>query len=297
MQFNRIFRERALQYRARQEPLDDRLQITAPHEWLIVAGLGAMLIALIVYGVLGRVERTVSYDAVVLLPGEHHHLVAPASGTVADVLVEVTDTVSPGDPVAYVQTTGVQHRESVILEITNALEMSGQLEEEDRQGILKALSDVGSRGESASQSAVVSPRGGEVVALDIVPGQVISAGASVGLVRTTRDGEPEVVAFVTPDDAVRLKAGMAARVRVGSAVVADERIFQGRVTDVSKRAYSPPGWLSNRGLAIPRRSHRLGVTLVNDGTEHPLGDLTAVSLQIVLGQTSLASLLAPGGRD
>ena len=64
MLFNRMFRERALDHRARQEPLDDRLQITAPHEWLIVAGLGLMLLVLITYGVFVRVERTASYDAV-----------------------------------------------------------------------------------------------------------------------------------------------------------------------------------------------------------------------------------------
>ena len=40
MFINRLFREQALARRQRQEPLDDRLQVTAPHEWLLVAGLG-----------------------------------------------------------------------------------------------------------------------------------------------------------------------------------------------------------------------------------------------------------------
>lgn len=53
---NRMFRERALQRRARQEPLDDRLQVSAPHEWLIVAGLAAMLLVLAAFAVFGGME-------------------------------------------------------------------------------------------------------------------------------------------------------------------------------------------------------------------------------------------------
>jgi len=53
---NRMFRERALQRRARQEPLDDRLQVSAPHEWLIVAGLAVMLLVLVAFIVFGGME-------------------------------------------------------------------------------------------------------------------------------------------------------------------------------------------------------------------------------------------------
>lgn len=51
-----MFRKRALQRRARQEPLDDRLQVSAPHEWLIVAGLVAMLLVLVAFAVFGGVD-------------------------------------------------------------------------------------------------------------------------------------------------------------------------------------------------------------------------------------------------
>lgn len=53
---DRMFRERALQRRARQEPLDDRLQVSAPHEWLIVAGLVAMLLVLAAFAVFGGMD-------------------------------------------------------------------------------------------------------------------------------------------------------------------------------------------------------------------------------------------------
>ena len=294
MLFNRMFRERALEHRVRQEPLDDRLQITAPHEWLIVAGLGLMLLVLITYGVFVRVERTASYDAVLILPGERHYLVAPVSGTVVDVLVEVTDTVVLGQPIAYVQTPGGQQRGAVIGEIINALEKSGQLEEGSRKELLQALLDVGSGAESAPESKIVSPHGGQVVALDLAPGQAVSAGAFVGLVRTTTAGQPEVVAFVSPDDAGYLRVGMEASVSVGSLGGGDERVLPGRVIDVSPRTDAPPRWLADQGLAIPQRPHQLRVALADDEPDLPMADGIGVSLQIVLGRESLASVLVSG---
>ena len=53
---DRLFRERAMQRRARQEPLDDRLQASAPNEWLIVAGLVAMLLVLTAFAVFGGMD-------------------------------------------------------------------------------------------------------------------------------------------------------------------------------------------------------------------------------------------------
>ena len=295
MFLNRIFRERAMQRRARPEPLDDRLQITAPHEWLIVAGLALAVLALIIFGVFVRVERTVSYEATLILPGDRHYLVAPVSGTVVDVLVNVSDSVAPGQPVAYVQTPGGQHRESVILEIINVLEKSGQLGTGSRQELLQALLDVGSGVESAYESEIVSPDGGEVVTLDLAPGQPVSAGASVGLVRTASAGRPEVVAFVSPDDAARLEAGMEAHVSVHGPGGGAARAFPGRVAHVSSSEVKPPQWLLAQGLAIPHQSHQMRVSLEGDEPGIPIADGAAVSLRVVLGRESIAFLLAPGG--
>ena len=58
MFFQTMFREKALAQRARRETVDARLQVTAPHEWLLVSGLGVALVVLLAYGLLGRAERS-----------------------------------------------------------------------------------------------------------------------------------------------------------------------------------------------------------------------------------------------
>lgn len=296
MFLNRVFRERALQRRGRQEPLDDRLQITAPHEWLIVAGLCMMVLALITFSVFGRVESTVSVEAALVLPGERHYLVAPASGIVEDVLVEVTDTVASGQPVAHIRSSDTQLWESVIAGVINALENGGQLEEETRMELLQALLVAGSAASSTAQIKVTSPYAGEVVALNLTPGQVMHAGASVGLIRAASKSPPEVAAFLSPSDAARLSAGMEARVSFGVPDDGGRKVFQGQVAEISARPDTPPQWLADQGLVIPEQAHLLRVALSGNESDVLPADGAAASLRIVLGHESLVSLLASGSR-
>ena len=294
MFFNRIFRERALQRRARQEPLDDRLQITAPHEWLIVAGLCVVVLALMAFSVFGRVERTVSLQAALVLPGERHYLVAPASGTVEDVLVEVTDTVAPGQPVAHIRPSDAQHWKSLILGVINALEKGGQLEEETRIELLQALLVAGSAASSTAQMEVTSPYGGEVVALNVAPGQAVVAGASVGLLRAASTSRPEVLAFISSGEAAELSAGMEARVSFGIPVDGGRQVFRGHVEEISAQPGRPPKWLADQGLAVPEQAHLLRVAFAGNEPDVLLAEGAVVSLRIVLGRESLVSLLTPG---
>ena len=64
------FRESAIIRNARPEPLDDRAQLTAPHEWAILACLGLALAGLVLWSLFGSVERTLRLDGVLVLSGE-----------------------------------------------------------------------------------------------------------------------------------------------------------------------------------------------------------------------------------
>ena len=291
MLLNRMFRERALQRRGRPEPLDDLLQVTAPHEWLILAALAAILAVLVLFVFLGRVDRTASFEAVLVSPGERHNIVAPVSGTVTEALVTESETVAKGQPLAYVQTFAAQHRESVIVEIIDTLEKKGQLTAGARDELLLTLLSAGWTTEPLSE--IVSPGDGRVVSLDLMDGQPVSEGDSVGLVRLDSTDPPEVVAFVSPDDAARLQPGMEATVGVAGPGETPDRVFEAQVTGVSRRAEEPPAWLLGQGLTIPPEPHLLQVTPAEAWPDMP-DDGSNVSLRVALGSQSLASLLAPG---
>lgn len=72
------FRERAIIRNAEPEPLDDRADVTAPREWVVLAGLGLALAVLVAWGVFGSVERTLRSDGVLVLSGAGRQLDAVA---------------------------------------------------------------------------------------------------------------------------------------------------------------------------------------------------------------------------
>ena len=255
MFFNRLFRERALARRGRQEPLDDRLQVTAPHEWLLVIGLGAMFVALLVYLAVGSVERSLSYEAVVVLPGERFPVPAPVSGTLVETLAEVGDTVEAGRVIARLR----PHAPDTLA--------------------------------TGADIEVVSVTGGEIITLDAAPGMPVSAGEPVALVRAVAPGPPEALALVPPGDALRLEAGMAAQVSVAGRD-RETAIHPAAVAAVSERAFTPPAWLEELGMSASAPSHLVRVPLADDGAA--ITDGSAGSLRVVLGRSSLLSLLAPG---
>lgn len=72
------FRESAIIRSANPEPLEDRAQVTAPREWVVLLCLGLILAALVAWGVFGSVERTLRSDGVLVLSGATRRLDAVA---------------------------------------------------------------------------------------------------------------------------------------------------------------------------------------------------------------------------
>ena len=294
--FSGIFRERALASRRRQEPLDDLLKVTAPHEWLLVVGLGVMVAALVVFGVVGSIERSLSYDAVLVHPGQRHTVFAPVSGTVVEVLVEAGDTVEPGEAIARVQTTAHQRMESASLllnELYGGDDQQADSASAELMRLLLSVTNAATRDGRGVGGDVVSMIGGEVMRLDVAPGQSVIADAPVALVRTPASGPQEVLAFTPAHDAARLDAGMDAQVRVADGS-RGESVFPARVASLSERPVTPPEWLTALGLNLPENAHMLRVSLLDDGPGPAVADGSHASLRVVLGRSSIAGLLAPG---
>ena len=296
MFINRLFREQALARRRRQEPLDDRLQVTAPHEWLLVAGLGVIFLALLVYGAVGSVERSLSYDSVVVLPGERHSVISPVTGTVVEVLAEVGDTVEPGQAIARVRTPADQQWESATLRLTEQIREDAEEDEGASAELLRLLlaaTSAEAGGGFAVGGDIVSLIDGEVASISLVTGHPVASGDLVALVRTDAPGPLEAVALIPAGDAAGIDPGMKARVRVtgGSG---DAEVIQAQVASISERTVTTPGWLSELGLRA-ERGHLMRVTVADGPLASSVADGQVGALQVVLGRSSFLSLLAPGG--
>ena len=300
MLFTSMFRDKALARRARREAIDARLQVTAPHEWLLVSGLGVAMVALAAYGLLGRVERSLSVQTVLVLPGERSDVVAAVSGVVVEVLSEVGDTVAAGQPIARVRPAEAGQWEVVVRRLLESMENAdvppGAAIESLRL-LDAARSETARRGaDSFTTQDIVTPHGGELVTLALAAGQRVAAGELAGRIRAASAGPPEALGFVTRDEAMRLAPGMQAQVRLAVPGAGAPRVLPARVADVSPRVVPPPPWLTELGLEPPARSHLLRATLEYPEPQ-PVVDGASGTLRIVLGHRSFASLLLGNDDD
>jgi HlyD family secretion protein len=98
-----IFRKVALERLSSPEQLDQMVQVTDPKGWLALAGLGALLLATVGWGIWGSIPTEAAGTGILLRQGGVSDLVSAASGQVQEVLVRVGDVIEKGQPVARIQ--------------------------------------------------------------------------------------------------------------------------------------------------------------------------------------------------
>jgi HlyD family secretion protein len=98
-----IFRKVSLERLSSPEQLDQIVQVTDPRGWIALAGLGALLLAAVAWGIWGSIPTEVQGDGILLRQGGISDLVSNAAGQVQEMLVGVGDVIEKGQPVARIQ--------------------------------------------------------------------------------------------------------------------------------------------------------------------------------------------------
>ncbi|MCY4541762.1 MAG: HlyD family efflux transporter periplasmic adaptor subunit [Rhodobacteraceae bacterium] len=275
-----IFRERAQIRSAQPEPIDGLLRVTAPHEWMLLACLAAMIFLAAAWSGLARVDEMLVGDGALAQRSERYAVVSTAAGVVTEVAVAEGDHVEVDQILARLELPEVQWR----LRIARA--RVALLEERARDpnasndfGLASSLA--AARAEvtelaalDAAGATVVSPRAGEITANSLVEGSVVRPRESVAEIRLGERGAPEAFLFVRPEDGRRIEAGMPARVTVMDS--SSPRDLVAEVAEVSGILADPPEWLSRVGLVRPDATgspgHLVRLTLSGAESERMPGD-------------------------
>ena len=91
-----IYRKEALERMGSPEQLDQLMAVTGPRGWIALAGIGLLLLFVIVWSVLGQVATSVDGHGMLVRLGGIKTVPAPCDGAVAEISVQVGDTVSEG---------------------------------------------------------------------------------------------------------------------------------------------------------------------------------------------------------
>jgi HlyD family secretion protein len=112
----RTFRAAALDRAASPEQFDHLVVITKPSDWIWAAVICLLLVAAIIWGVVGRIPTRVSGEGILISNGDRVvDAVSAAAGRLASVSVGVGDHVVKGQPIARIVQTDIEqkHNEAV----------------------------------------------------------------------------------------------------------------------------------------------------------------------------------------
>ncbi len=100
MDAQRLFRKAALEKLASPERLDVMMQVTSPAAWLALAALGAILLVLIIWSVIGSISIKVNGKGILIRGEAVLDVTSGAYGRLAELLVDENEVVKRGDVVA-----------------------------------------------------------------------------------------------------------------------------------------------------------------------------------------------------
>ena len=286
-----LFREQAVASQGKPERLDVLLQVTAPHEWLVLAGLTLILLGTGAWSVFGNIERRLTTECVIVRSGNRHAVLAELSGTVADVLVDTGDSVRSGQAIARVRRPEL-HR-SIRIARARIAALESRPPGQQLRAVRAELADLEML--EAVGDIIVSPYAGEVTALTLAPGRPVAAGAEVAWVRSGTAGSLEAAAFIAPADAAQVAPGMAARVLVPAEDGRGVSGLEADLLEVSARPTPAPGWLAGLGPALPDHGHLVRLSLPS--APHPaLADGKPCRVDVVTRRQAPIRFLTWAGR-
>ncbi len=177
-----LFRQAALERLSSPEQLDQLMHIATPRGWLALVALSGLLVAGLVWGILGRLPVVVTAQGVLVRPGGVTRIVAMEAGQVRDVYVDLGNAVQAGQIVALVQGAGAA---------------SGQA----------ATAGAGPSVE------IASPYAGQVIAVTVSQGDYVNPGTP--LLTLGPSGEQlELVLYVPFVEGIKIRPGMPVQIEV-----------------------------------------------------------------------------------
>lgn len=290
--FGNPFLDQAANSRNKYQQLDHLLRVTAPHERMILAGIGLVMLALMAWALFGSIVRSVTINGVLIEPGTRHELVSSEPGYLEAFLVVPGDHVEVGDPIARQSVPELDSETAALRDRVEVLKSELRHVDGEGSGLpsLLAAAQVALLQMEARRSArelIVSPVAGKVTALRSDPGEYLLAGGAVAQLRETEDRPLQAVLQVAPRMAKRIQPGMWASVEIMMPDDAQRR-FDGEVSSVTPGPL--PAWLATRRPAVPDATHRVDVVL-HHASDLSLPDVTPCRVRIVLGQQPLTALL------
>ena len=106
-QESKIFRKVALERLSSPEQLDQLMQVTNPRGWLALAAFWLLILVALGWGILGSIPTNAFGEGILIRRGGVSDVVSAGSGQVEELLIDVGDSIEPGQVVARIRQQGI----------------------------------------------------------------------------------------------------------------------------------------------------------------------------------------------
>lgn len=279
--------------RSKRQQLDHLLKTTAPHELIVLAGIGLMLLMLLAWSLFGSMEDGVTADCVLIKPNARYDVISTEPGQLLEYFVAPGDRVEAKAAIARQSVPELDREVVVLRDQVRRLERYNRqtggrdhelalMLESARMMVLEveALRSV--------RETVVALSRGEIMTLHSAPGDYLLAGTPVAQIRSVSGAEDQSMLATASYMAPHIQPGMRASVEVlmrGR----DTVTMHGEVVSVTDR--SLPHWLAAFLSPAEDALHRVDIAL---DPAPSVADGTACRARVVLGQSPPVALLGFG---
>lgn len=290
---NRLGLDETAASRSKRQQLDHLLNATAPHELVVLAGIGLLLLLLLAWALFARIEDGVTGDCVLVKPGARYDVVSAEPGQLLEYFVAPGEQVEAGARIARQSVPEMAREIAALRDRISLLERdAGRAGASDAEltallnsARVAVLEHLALR---SVRETIVAQNRGEIMALQSAPGRYLLAGTPIAQVRSVSDVPAQAVLAAAPRLAQHIQPGMRASVEV-SAHGDAAAVLDGEVMAVTGGPL--PRWLAGFLSASDDVHHRIDIAL--DAVPE-LADGTACRARIILGQIPPVALLGPG---
>ena len=236
-----LFRKEAFAKLDALDELDRLVTVTRPRAWLALGAMGLLIVAGLVWAIVGSMATTVDGAGILLRGGRILQVASPYPGQVKELLVGLGNQVTVGQPIATILqpelSVEVEWRTAEVEQLRAA--SLRQDTAEARQALTQAEEALQTaQAALAQRSMVLSTYAGTVTSIQVFPGQFVTTAAPMLTVEP--DGLPLVATLYVPDGVgKKMKTGMQVQVVPSNVSVEQYGYLLGTITMVSAMPSSP----------------------------------------------------------
>lgn len=229
-----LFRQRTLEQLESPEKLDELLKVTSLKSWIALIGTSVLIVAIIIWSILGTIEENVYGDGILISSGGVRNIHSHQSGQITDIGVSPGDEVEQGEVIARID------QPELLSEIVALEAQLEKLKHEDEEGFTQEMNELNEmltvlENELYTATRVVSPYSGRVVEVKVSNGDYVNRGESIISIERMGDQlrDLQAIFYVSPNEGAKIHAGMEVKIEPASISKEAYGYLLGQVIDVA----------------------------------------------------------------